>query len=302
LGQPIVELRKNQAALSVLINRLFADLDLRRTQLDGEARELQSQREHLSRQNSAQAAVDGALAVQCQERLAQAEAELSVARREIAEYRERFSAAAAAQNPPCDPGSNAPDHPLRLKELELERAELQRSLDAARAQISQLAGAALELAEARAQLACLRERLLEAQAQAQSAGNACETDRQQQICDLELERRTLRAELETVRRQAAELADHLAESRRQFVEERSEWNAELRHLRRLLERQSQLMEDRNVFGMYGNSAPRGSQTLDPVNPNHDPVLGAVMAQFAQLKHDRQIREPATNSSFDAKKG
>ncbi len=132
LGQPIVELRKNQAALSLLVNRLFADLDIRRTQLDREAHELHIQRQHLSQQSSAHAVVDGTLAAQCQERLAQAEAELSAAKFEIAEYRERFSAASAAHNQSGDPATLGSDQSPRLNELERDRAELQRSLDAAR--------------------------------------------------------------------------------------------------------------------------------------------------------------------------
>ena len=246
----------------MLINRLFADLDVRTNAIGprgaGTANPTRAPR---AQDNSAQLVADGAIASQFQQRfLAQAEADLSggkVWKSPIIASGSR-PPAWPVQSQPCEQAMLVPpDQSPRLKELEEEHRELQRSLDGARAQISQLAGAALELAEARSQLARLREELLEARSQTQAAGNAGESDLQRQVCDLELERRSrCGSELETVRRHAAELADHLAESRRQFVEERSEWNAELRHLRRLLERQSQLLEDRNAFGMYGSGAAR----------------------------------------------
>jgi chromosome segregation ATPase len=301
LGQPIDELRKNQAALAEWINRLFADLERRRKQLDREVETLHAQRTQLSQQVSASSPAENGLAAELQLRLEQVEADLAAARDELNDSRERLAAALAAQSQVVELPAAGPDLAPRVKALEDERAELLRNLDTARAQIGQLAGAALELAEARAQLARLREEVLTARTQAKEGAHASDAGRQQQICDLELERRALKAELDSVRRHAAELADHLAETRRQFVEERSEWNAELRHLRRLLERQSQLLEDRAAFGMYNNGARR-SNVSEPVGPVHDSVLEAVMAQYAPLQHDRPVRQAGSRPPLDTNEG
>jgi chromosome segregation ATPase len=179
----------------------------------------------------------------------------------------------------------------RLAIAEAQQRELQQSLAEARAQISQLAIAALELATARAQLAELREELHKLQLQGAGGGDhESVSDYQRQICELELERRSLRAELDAVRRLAQELADHLSETRRHVVEERAEWNAELRHLRRLLERQSQMVEDRNSFA-FRSSNGRGSPNIDPLESSHDPLMGNLIDRFAPVQHERTTRNP-----------
>ncbi len=121
---------------------------------------------------------------------------------------------------------------------------------------------------------------------------------------LELERCSLEAELESLRVRTAELADHLAEVKRESAEERVEWSSELKQLRRTLERQAELLADRlvtiqSIERSAGQSAPlpasasRATSVATPaVNialAPKDSVLGSVMAQFETLQRDRQRR-------------
>jgi hypothetical protein len=285
LAAPIGELRKSQTALSELIRRLFADLDDRRRQLDAQARDLRMQRDLLVENQSAGNALlsQGPTYAEHQEQLSALDAELQSTRYELARVREQADATAGSLTIVS----------ANRDELAAQLAETLSNLERARAQVEELAQSAQQFAAAREQLEQLRTELQVARSEAARSGSDAVVHHQQQLCELELERRVLKAELEAVRRHATDLADHLSESRRQFVEERAEWNAELGHLRRLLERQSQMAENRGNLGLYAGAGQRGAANLDLLDKNHDPVLGAVMAQFAQIQyelhHDRQPR-------------
>ncbi len=62
--------------------------------------------------------------------------------------------------------------------------------------------------------------------------------------DLERERAELETELETVRQRCEELSETVAEQKRQLTDERAEWTAEFRQLRKILDKQSQLLAQR----------------------------------------------------------
>lgn len=122
---------------------------------------------------------------------------------------------------------------------------------------------------------------------------------------LELERCSLETELEALRVRTAELADHLAEVKRESAEERAEWSSELKQLRRALERQSELLADRLAIAQAIDHVPSSmvahpaanlsSQdtvvmpTVSSAPTSKDAVLGSVMAQFEMLQRDRQRR-------------
>lgn len=259
LTRPIVDLRKTQVALAALVARLFEDLERRRAQLDQRARELRLARIDFE-QAAARQQTPGILA----------DADQPPQFQQTADQR-----AAGLSSLPCA-ALQAAESAERVRQLEAERGELLRSLEAARSQIGQLAAAALDLADLRAQVAALREELLSAQGPADSVVGPPNCP---QLSELGWERRTLQAELDAVRRHAAELTEQLTECRRRFDEERSEWNAELRQLLRLLERQSQTLEDRLAWAAGGPAA------VAPRPVQHEAAAGAITSQLSRLTSD-----------------
>ena len=125
------------------------------------------------------------------------------------------------------------------------------------------------------------------------------------VSDLERERVELESELETVRQRCEELSATVAEQKRQLTDERAEWTAEFRQLRKILDKQSQLLAQR-VETVPGAAAPAptitvshlaAAPTAQPVAAaapqQHaggiDPVLGSVMNQFQMLQKDAARR-------------
>lgn len=270
LAQSLLDLRKSQAGLALLVARLFEDLERRRRQLDREARELRTaraevervaQRQLPTRQPAGEApAPEGDPTAG--HAAADAEQQALAARQ-----------AAAAQE--------------RLLQLEEERGKLARSLEAARSQIAQLTAAGpVDLAEMRTQMAALRDELAAAHRSACAPAGGASLER---MHELELERQSLRSELDAARKYATDLAEQLAQCRRQFDTERAEWHAELRQLLRLLERQSHTLEER--LPGCGGEAPTGpppaadrlaADGAAQRDEQHDPVLGAVLAQLDEF--------------------
>ncbi|MFV2067670.1 MAG: hypothetical protein ACC645_11895 [Pirellulales bacterium] len=110
-------------------------------------------------------------------------------------------------------------------------------------------------------------------------------DQKDQIERLGQERDELENELDTVRARAAELNDALAQIKRESVEERAEWSAELKQMRHVLERQAELL----TSAPRQPAAARISASRSHENGSkkaHDPVLGSVMAQFEKIRQER----------------
>ncbi len=115
----------------------------------------------------------------------------------------------------------------------------------------------------------------------------------ERLAELQRERTELEEELETVRGRCEELAGTVAEQKRQLAEERAEWTAEFRQLRKILDKQSQILAQRveqqpaplAVVAAAAASAPASTSTHDSV----DPVLGSVMSQFQLLQKDAARR-------------
>jgi hypothetical protein len=144
---------------------------------------------------------------------------------------------------------------------------------------------------------------------------------QGKVTELESDRQALEDELETIRTRAVEMAEVIAEQKRQMAEDQSQWMAELRQLRRLLDKQEKLISqqaelanaagDADPPGFSGSNgrsdttpvAVNGSaahaspttaagsestlpQTATRTRLSHpDPVLGSVMSQFELLQKD-----------------
>src|SRR5262249_52836536 len=90
---------------------------------------------------------------------------------------------------------------------------------------------------------------------------------------LEVERCGLESELESLRMRTAELADHLAEVKRESAEERAEWSNELKQLRRTLERQAELLADRLTVAQTidRSASPTATQNTTHVGQEAPPT-------------------------------
>jgi myosin heavy subunit len=148
---------------------------------------------------------------------------------------------------------------------------------------------------------------------------------QNKVAELEGDRQALEDELETIRTRAVEMAEVIAEQKRQMAEDQSQWMAELRQLRRLLDKQEKLISqqaelaslssaagDADLPGFSGSNgrpeiapgaingsavhassskAAAGSESTQPQTAararigHPDPVLGSVMSQFELLQKD-----------------
>jgi DNA repair exonuclease SbcCD ATPase subunit len=105
----------------------------------------------------------------------------------------------------------------------------------------------------------------------------------QALSALEQEREALETELELVRNHAAELNETVAQQQREIAAQKSELGTELQQLRRLVEKQADLIADRAVSARE-NIPVVGQSSTVPTPPN-DPVVNSVMAQFAKLQKD-----------------
>jgi hypothetical protein len=178
-----------------------------------------------------------------------------------------------------------------------------------------------KIKEERRQLAEERQRLASerAQWQGQKQRTAGESPSGERMAEAEQERQALEEELETVRQRCEELAGTVAEQKRQIAEERAEWTAEFRQLRKILDKQSQILAQRmdnhaqappvaapaaaacaapnGSNGANGAGAANGANGANGANVmaargGIDPVLGSVMTQFQLLQKDAARRRAA----------
>ncbi len=105
----------------------------------------------------------------------------------------------------------------------------------------------------------------------------------EQLSALEQERAALESELEVVRSRAAELNETVTLQQREIAEQKTELSSELQQLRRLMEKQTDLIADRATDANRITS-PVEQLTPEKTQPN-DPVVNSVMAQFAKLQKD-----------------
>lgn len=181
-----------------------------------------------------------------------------------------------------------------------------------------------KLAEAEAQIKTQSEQLTLHQAEASQVDHSVSDDGQpseaelalqSRVAELEGDRQALEDELETIRTRAVEMAEVIAEQKRQMAEDQSQWMAELRQLRRLLDKQTKWIKQQSELGSGVDSdanpsensastpavngsaahalppAAAGSESAQPQTASRsrlghpDPVLGSVMSQFELLQKD-----------------
>ena len=206
----------------------------------------------------------------------------------------------------------------RIEELERERAALQGDLAQTREEADRLTASAgeldrlrLELTQVRAAAAeaakieAERDQALRALAQvrdelqrrpahaATSAGGDVELE--QRLRAAEQERDELASELESILGRSASLAETAARERRQAAQERSEWEGELKTLRRALAAQLQAHTDA-AHGQRSPTRGRNGHRGTEKTGSQEAVIDSVMAQFAALKKNNgrteSVAEPA----------
>jgi chromosome segregation ATPase len=178
----------------------------------------------------------------------------------------------------------------RIGALEEERLELMGRLDTTVEELRKLESVAGQLEESQRQLNSAKEELTVLKTDLEKGHEGATPLDQQRLFELEQERDALEDELERARRRAAELSDTIAEQQRQLASERNGWSDELKQLRTLLETRSvppSLAEGLVTPQMASARAVAGA--ADGQGANSDPVVGSVLAQFAQLKRDAAIR-------------
>ncbi len=170
-----------------------------------------------------------------------------------------------------------------------------------------------ELCEERGKLAEERQRFSE-QNNKPPVGSETDESLQSKVAELEQDRAALEEELEGVRARAVGMAQTLAEQKRQMAEEHAEWSAELRQLRRTLDKQASWISQHAEIGAasYGSGDPYLPQTASTngfaagTAPGHngrghptyfpnaasapaprlaDPVVGSILSQFELLQKD-----------------
>lgn len=188
-----------------------------------------------------------------------------------------------------------------------ERDRLRQELDAANTELARQATVSSRLAEVRQELAAEREASRQARDEAARLGEEAALARQ-----LREELEEVETELDLVRKRSNELAEALAEQRRVVARERAEWASELKQLRQLLERQSDLLAKRYeaLSGEEGGERGQGAErqrseqaddtarrrerrtarlSTPPAAPANDPALESALAQFSRVQKDAQKR-------------
>ncbi|MHB8970476.1 MAG: hypothetical protein ACYC3X_12450 [Pirellulaceae bacterium] len=176
-----------------------------------------------------------------------------------------------------------------LEQLQCETRSLQSERDTWQERASRCEEQLPRIADLEQELARTRQQLAQAQDQPRQADNA-ERDVQNEITDaaalavLTHEREALEAELELVRSHAAELNETVTQQQREIAAQKTELGSELQQLRKLVEKQADLIADRAVSSDRQTAQPTQSPAAVLTQPS-DPVVNSVMAQFAKLQKD-----------------
>ncbi len=286
--------------------RLEQELTEARSHLAVKDNELEAGRVELHAARTQLAESQGQLA-ETQEQLAEARELLADARSQLAESQ---SQVADTQNQVVDAQSQLDESQSQLVDLQAQLAntrehlaDAQRQSDAGHNQLAdaqsqvvetrqQLAAAQRQVADLESHLAALRGQIGDAERVDESATD--DPHDSTAMVSMSQEREALEAELELVRSQAAELHETVRQQQHEMVTQKSELGGELQQLRRLVEKQADLIADRAV--QTGRESVTQTVAAAPGNmslPN-DPVVNSVMAQFAKLQKDvaqRRRRKP-----------
>jgi SMC interacting uncharacterized protein involved in chromosome segregation len=153
------------------------------------------------------------------------------------------------------------------------------------------------------------------------------------VAELESDRQALEEELENIRTRAVDMAQTIADQKRQMSEDQTQWMGEFQQLRRILDKQTKWIKEQTGradgagrsapasverafdldLDVVGESAPAvpagGAPTASPglatpqragANPS-DPVIGSVLSQFEFLQKDVARRRKQGGTERTAKK-
>ena len=279
IGEIVAEFRTECSDFEHLVQSLFDQLDQLRAELERKARDLDKERQRVAdreRQLSEQRKETSRIAHQFEHQ----EAKLSEALGELDELKTLIR----RQNEETTQRDALHDTQIvkQLETLQRERQTLHRQLTDAQSELTKSVGLSRDLAQARKEIADLREEVA-ARAEAGYAQGASGSGGE--------DRAALEAELEMVRGRAAELYDILAQERRTTAEQRVEATNELKQLRRIVERQAELLGERpqsttNTVTVARETTVEGfDDEPSEDTPSADPVINSVMAQFAKLQKD-----------------
>ncbi|MBM4090633.1 MAG: hypothetical protein FJ276_14615 [Planctomycetes bacterium] len=180
-----------------------------------------------------------------------------------------------------------------LESLKREREGHLRELATAReaaevvsGQGESVVGRSADLAELEEELAETRRQLEAARLTRQSASDDQSASHgsvqlEDELRELKRERDALEEELEIVRDRATQLNETLADQQHVLTLQKSELSNEVQQLRRLVDKQAELITDRSDC-RQPQTSPADELAQQPTA---DPVVASVMAQFAKLQRD-----------------
>ncbi|HEX4145072.1 MAG TPA: hypothetical protein VHY91_16315 [Pirellulales bacterium] len=173
-----------------------------------------------------------------------------------------------------------PSADRQLAELSIQYANLERQLDAARAEAAQRPAAREELAGVRAALAESRQQNESLRSQL-ALSRAAEEQLHASLAELQSEHHGLLAELHVLRFRAVDLAEELSREKQHSRAERSLWNAELGQWRRMLETQF----GRAASGQRAVPDGRGFAALAAgLPPAAEAMLQSILNDFQMIEH------------------
>jgi len=292
LHDSITDLRRGYQTVSECLEQTLAESDMRAAELANCRRQLAESRRSLSeceRQLAERTRADSELAHRC----ATLKKQLEAKQAELAQASDRLAQYQAESVTGKEMLESAKEH---NQQLHAEVKKLQSELDFARTDLAQArsqSGPSSEAVELRSQLA---------QAQAQIASlQQTGTSRNDSSVDAALEaersqREALESELDLLRHRGAELTESLGEQKRLWNAEREQWNEELRHLRRAIEKQAEVLSQ--VPGPPTPSAGAFAAGGEPSSDKADVVLGAVRQQFEMLQR-KKVRKLAPAGKDEA---
>jgi chromosome segregation ATPase len=293
LGRPlqesIRELRRGYQSVSECLEQALTDCEQRGSELADCCRQLAEARQRLSeceRQIADRARTEGNLSNRCatlEKRLEIKTAELSQANEnvvhaqaECTHHQQRLELQAEQSD----------QLRARIARLEADYGEAREELGQLRGQFAPLAETASEAARLRGELDAARADIARLRDQAATPGDGAEL--QAQLTEVQAQRQQLQGELEAVRHRAAELTEALAEQQHASAAERDRWSEELRHLRQVMEQQSEAWSHRAA--QASEDATALAATKERLIQAEAQIVQSKERQQVQVEQNEQLRE------------
>jgi chromosome segregation ATPase len=163
-----------------------------------------------------------------------------------------------------------------------ESSEVETSLAKLHEQVVALADVTMDAGELRGELSAVREALAKSRAEASDSA-AC-IQLQGELAAANSERQQLESELDLIRQRAAELGEALDQQRHAMGQERQQWSEELRHLRRAVEQQSEVLVRR---ARRATNPGDDEQSAESGHVAADPIVDTLKEQFEALQRNKQ---------------